>query len=207
MEEMNKKKAVNLEKIRQELDTALTFFDFDKAQKLVQRGLTTSMQVDNKFYQFFFRSQKAILDENPRKAIFYLNKALKINPYDDECYNDKALCLVDMGRSDEALRCVEEGLKTCGEGKLLYHSRGWIFIQMEKYKQAAFNFLKALEFDENYSVCWANLAECLKQEAEFDLALKYYRKALTLIPYKFKDLRKELTEEVERLRKIVDKKR
>jgi len=203
---MKRRRLIDLEKIRKELDVSLTFCDFSKASKLVEKGLKAAMEMKNKFYQFFFKSQREILNENYQRAVFYLNKALKVNPYDEECYNDKSLCLVDLGKTDEALQCIDEGLKICRESKLLYHNRGWIFLQMGQYMKARGNFLKALEFDEKNSVCWANLAECFKQEAEFYTALKYYRKALTLIPYRYRDLRQEISEEIERLSNITRRK-
>ena len=197
---------IDLEELRAKLDEALTFLDFEEAQKLITQGLNYAHRLKSKFYEYFFRSQEAILNEDFTKAILYLNRALKLNPYDAECYNDKALCLVDTGKLPQALECVEQGLKLAGDHKLLYHCRGWIFIQMGRHLQAIANFRKALEFDEDYPACWANLAECLKQEADFDLALAYYKKALSLIPSRFKNLRRDILQEIKELKRIIEKK-
>ena len=195
----------NIEKIREELDKALTFLDYENAFHLIKEGLRYAQLSQNLFYEYFFYSQLAILNEDFEEAIKYLDKALKINPYDEHCYNDKALCLADLGNTEEALRCIEEGLKKCPDSKMLYQNRGWILLQKGDYQKAILNLKKSLEFDDTYSVAWANLAECLKHEADFKTALKYYKKSLSLIPKKYKDLIKEIKDQISKISKVIER--
>ncbi len=194
-----------LERIRKDLDTALTFLDYEKASQLIKKGLKKSKLLKNKFYQYYFKAESLILKEDYKKAIKYFDKALKINPYDAETYNDKALCLADLKELDKALECIELGLKLAGEHKILYHNKGWILMEKEMYEKAIIYFKKALEFDTSHSVSWANLAECLKIRGDFEEALESYKKALKFVPKNYPHIRERIKKEISALKKFSKK--
>ncbi|MBU2103175.1 MAG: tetratricopeptide repeat protein [Candidatus Omnitrophica bacterium] len=51
-----------------------------------------------------------MLDEHFRRAIDYLTRALA-SRHDGCVYNDKALCLAELGKYQEALACFNEGIR------------------------------------------------------------------------------------------------
>lgn len=192
-----------LKRIKKLIDRALTFLNFKEAESLARRGVALSQTIKDKFYLSYFKAQEAIIAGRLKTAIRYLDKALRENPYDIETYNDKALCLADLKKFDEALDCIDYALKNIAESKLLYHNKGWILLEKNRLREAIFNLRKALEFDEKYSPAWANLGECFRRQGDYLRSLKYYRMALDSVPKKYKDLRRMLKREIVNLESLI----
>ncbi len=64
----------------------------------------------------------------------------------------------------------------------VFFKKGEQLQELEKYKQAAMQYEKALQIDSQYAEAWSNLGYALRKQGEFDRAVKAYKKAIRLNP-------------------------
>ncbi len=183
---------INLEFLRKELDREITFFNFKKARKIVEKGLRTSLEQRDDFFLNYFLAQEEILDDNFVGAIKYLNRALKIRPDDGCSYNDKGLCLAELGDKKTALNCFNQGLSKDPDCAPLYHNKGWLLNFLDQNRQAILCFSKALELDPGRPEALYSIADSYLKLREPKRAKKYFQQALSAVkgksPYMSKNI-------------------
>ena len=138
---------IDFEKEREIVDREITFFYFSRAARRIAKCIKWAKKNEDTFFLYYFLSQRLILKENFLPAINYLNKAIKLKGSDGCAYNDKALCLADLGRHKEALECFNEGIRKDTSRPSLYHNKGWLLNLLGKHRQAIVCFNKALELE------------------------------------------------------------
>ena len=182
---------IDFEKERNSLDRQITFFHFKRAKKKISKCIKRAKQTQDKFFLYYFLAQDKILGEDYSKAIDYLDKALRIRKTDGCTYNDKALCLADLGKLKKALNCFNEGIKRDRDCASLYHNKGWLLNLLKEYKKAILCFRKALELGEDRPEALYSLADTYYHLGQKTLARKYFKKALREIKGKSAYMRRE----------------
>ncbi|MDD5583713.1 MAG: hypothetical protein PHV55_01475, partial [Candidatus Omnitrophica bacterium] len=92
---------IDFETERKTLDRLITFFQFKKAQRKIRKCMLQAKQKENIFFLHYFSAQQYILKEDFKTALHFLNLALAKKENDGCSYNDKALCLAELGRFEE----------------------------------------------------------------------------------------------------------
>jgi len=189
---------IDWEKIRRRIDKEITLFHFRKASRLIKKALTAARKEKNWFYIYYFTAQEYILKERFKEAIKYLDKALKLNPSDPLSYNDKAICLAEIGRFREAEKIFDEGIRRNRDEAILYHNKGWLLNFLNKDRKAIINFHKALELDPQKAESFFSLADSYYKLGNYREAKKYFEKAAKLVKgksrYLFKEIERRLKE-------------
>lgn len=182
---------VDLEKQRKKLDREITFFHFKKAQRLITKCIKISEKYNDNFFFYYFTAQAYILKDKFDKAMIFLDKALEVKGNDGCTYNDKGLCLAELGRYNEALNCFNNGLekdKTCVP---LYHNKGWLLNLLGRHKDAILCFHKSLELDKARPESLFSMADSYRNMGRIDESIKYFRRTLKIIKGKSKYIYKE----------------
>ncbi|UCG35629.1 MAG: tetratricopeptide repeat protein [Candidatus Omnitrophota bacterium] len=198
---MSKVKNVDLDKERKLLDREITFFHFKRASKKIVKCLHFAEATNNEFFIWYFKGQECILEGDFREAIKYFNRALKIRPKDGCTYNDKALCLAELGKQALALECFNEGIKKDRDCASLYHNKGWLLHSLERYQQALLCFQKALELEGNRAESLFSLADTYFKLGNIEKARKFLELTLSRLKGKSSYVRRET---LKRLRKLKD---
>ena len=189
---------IDLDKERKTLDREITFFHFKKAASRITRCIRRAKETNNKFFLNYFLAQKFILKEDFNKAIEYFNRALKIRPNDGCTYNDKAICLAELGKYSRSLDCFNAGLRKDPNCVVLYHNKGWLLNSTGKHGQAIVCFRKALELDPDRVESIYSLADSYFWLGKAALARKYFRQALIRLKgkcrYMYKQAEKRLND-------------
>lgn len=166
---------LDFEKERRLLEREITFFHFKRAKKRIARCIKQARNLNEVFYFYYFLAQEYILKEDFQEALKDIEKALRIRPDDALSYNDKALCLAELGKHKEAIAVFDEGIKKNRDSSLLYHNKGWLLHLLGKYKEALLYFKKALELDKSRVESLFSLADTYVQLGEDAEAKKYFR--------------------------------
>lgn len=87
----------------------------------------------------------------------------------------------EVERYKQEAQKAEKQKQASGEVKLLFEG-GLALAQGGKYAEAAAEFRKALEKDQEQPYIWANLADALYRADQMDAALEAYQKAIALKP-------------------------
>lgn len=187
--------------LRLELDEAITYGNTDKAKKLAQDGLTLAHKEEDLGEMEYFRGQIEILNENYKKAIEHFDKAVIYNPKDGASYNDRALCMIDLGEIHDAIKYFDKGIEVEPDFATIYHNKGWLLNNLGNYNEAIGYFRKALELDPNRAVTYENLASVYLNLDDTKLALEYYNKAINLLKPEYLNIKRELLKQIRRIEK------
>ena len=190
---------VDLEKERKELDRLITFFHFKRARRKIEKCLALAQGEGDDFFFYYFLAQKCILRQDFNKAIGYLDKALKIRKNDGCAYNDKAICMAELGKYEQALECFNEGIGKDRDCASLYHNKGWLLNMLGRYRQAVIFFKKALGIEPQRPEALYSLADTFFHLGDTKGAKIYFQKTLMLVRGKCSFVHRQA---VRRLRQI-----
>ena len=185
--------------LRRLIDDAITFNDLKQAKKLALEGFNMAQEKEVLGEQMFFCAQLEIIDDHFEEAIRYLDKAIKYNASDGAAFNDRALCMIELGIIDGVLKYFDKGIEVEPDYETIYHNKGWFLNKLGQHSQALDLFNKALELEPNRAVTHENIGNAYENIGRIDEAIVAYNKALSLIDPSFEDIKKQLNSRIERL--------
>ena len=168
--------------LRIELDRAITFGRIGQAFKIARAGLELAKEKDLPGEIEYFRAQFFILEEDFLAAITHLNKAVELNPHDGAAFNDKALCLTELGKFDEALSNFDQGILAEPDYATVYHNKGWLLNKLGRFREAIECFNKTLELEPERPVTYENLGDVYLNLGLKNNARQAYQNALKCLP-------------------------
>ena len=189
--------------IRLDLDEAITYGDIEKAKQLSQRGLSLSRDKELLGEIEYFEGQIEILNENYFKAMEHFDQAIKYNPKDGASYNDRALCMVEIGTIDDALKYFDKGIEVEPDFATIYHNKGWLLNKIGRHREAIDCFYRALELDQNRAVTYENLGDAYLQLADHKSALEAFYKALRALRPEYQQIKEQLLDRIKNIQNKV----
>lgn len=188
---------IDLEKERVILDREITFFHFERAKKKIAKCIKEASKSNDIFFLSYFTAQKFIVRREFEKAIRYLNICIKLRLHDGCSYNDKAICLAELGKYEEALAVFDRGISLSRDCASLYHNKGWLLNAMGRFRQSVIYFKKALELDCARVEAIFSLGDSYLKMGDIKTAKKYFTKALYEIKgkssYVYGEIKKQLS--------------
>ncbi|MFH1577842.1 MAG: tetratricopeptide repeat protein [Candidatus Omnitrophota bacterium] len=188
--------------LRKSLDEAITYGCFESAGKLAREGLKKSRKHGLLGEAEYFRGQIEILNQNYDLAIMHFDRAIKYNPHDGAAFNDRALCMVELGAIDAALPFFDKGIKAEPDYATVYHNKGWLLNKIGRHKEAIECFNKALGLEPGRAVTYENLADALEGLCDYQGALAAYQKAIGLLKPDYSDIKEQI---ITRIKLLKDK--
>jgi len=180
-------------RLRLELDDAITYGTKKEAMRLAREGLKLAGSKNLEGEVEYFRGQVELLKGNYASAIEYFDAAIKCNPDDGASYNERALCMVELGIIDEALEYFDKGIKVEPDFATIYHNKGWLLNNIGRYQEAISCFKKALNLQPNRAVTYDNVADALYNLGDLPGAIAAYKKVLKyLLPGRSRGLRSQI---------------
>ena len=190
--------------LRLKLDDAITYGTKGQAVKLAKKGLKQAEEKKSAGEAEYFKGQIDILKGNFASAIEHFDAAIRINPKDGAAYNDRALCMVELGIIDPAFEYFDKGIEVEPDYATIYHNKGWLLNNTGLHKEAIKCFKKALDLDPDRPVTYDNLADSLLSLADYRGALKAYKKVLELLkPGRCLGIRRQIKEKIKYLKEKV----
>jgi tetratricopeptide (TPR) repeat protein len=190
--------------LRVQLDDAITYGTKKQAAVIAALGLAEA-----KMYQVsgeieYFRAQQQILKNNFVTAIEHLDQAIAHNPSDGAAYNDRALCMVELGIIDDAMPYFDKGIAVEPDYATIYHNKGWLLNNIGRHTEAIACFKQALALEPDRAVTYDSLADSLADLGDHAGAITAYEKVLALLkPGQCAGIRKQVQERIRELKKKV----
>ncbi|MBF0122668.1 MAG: tetratricopeptide repeat protein [Candidatus Omnitrophica bacterium] len=184
--------------IRRDVDEAITFNDRLKAKALAAEGLRQAQEKECLGEVMYFQAQLKIIEENFLEAICYLDQAIGYNSSDGAAFNDKALCLVELGMIDGVEELFNEGIDVEPDYATIHHNKGWFLNNLGRHREALGCFEKALKLEPGRVVTYENMADAYENIGLMAEALKSYKKALALMRLSG-PIRNQIEREIRRL--------
>ncbi len=188
--------------IRKQLDDAITYESRKKAWVIACAGLCRARKRNDEAEAQYFLAQKDILKNRFVSAIEHLDKAIALNPADGAAFNDRALCMVELGIIDEALGFFDRGIAVEPDYATIHHNKGWLLNNIGRFRESVDCFKKALEREPGRAVTYDSLADSLYNLGDLPAALAAYRRVLSLLkPGQCRSIRKLIRERIVALEK------
>ncbi|MCX7927665.1 MAG: tetratricopeptide repeat protein [Candidatus Omnitrophica bacterium] len=189
---------------RHQLDQAITYGTKKQALGLARKFLALAKKRNIVSEIEYFKGQIDLLKNRFVSAIEHFDLALKLNPKDGASYNDRALCMVELGIIDEALEYFDKGIAAEPDYATIYHNKGWLLNNIGRYTEAIKCFNKALELEPDRAVTYDNLADALANLGEIEAAIRAYRKVLELLkPNQCRIIRSKIKERIKELQEKI----
>jgi tetratricopeptide (TPR) repeat protein len=183
--------------LRIRLDQAITYGTKQEATRLAKEGLRQAGAGGLAGEIEYFKGQLDILKENYASAIEHFDAALNYNPKDGASYNDRALCMVELGIIDEAFAYFDKGIAVEPDYATIYHNKGWLLNNIGRHNEAIDYFKQALELEPKRAVTYDNLADALFNLGDYAGALQAYRKVLELLgPQQCRRIQRQIQEKI-----------
>jgi tetratricopeptide (TPR) repeat protein len=174
-------KHCELLELRLALDEAITYKTKTQALGIARQGIREARAKGLAGELEYFQGQMDILKGNFVSAIEHFDAAVKYNPSDGASYNDRALCMVELGIIDEALAYFDKGIEVEPDYATIYHNKGWLLNNIGRHTEAIRCFQKALELEPERPVTYENIADALYNLKDYPGALAAYRKSLAYL--------------------------
>ncbi|MBM3246218.1 MAG: tetratricopeptide repeat protein [Candidatus Omnitrophica bacterium] len=188
------------------LDEAITYGTQKEAVKIAREGLKEAKAKGRQGETAYFKGQLELLKGNFATAIEYFDAAIKYNPRDGASYNDRALCMVELGIIDEALCYFDRGIAVEPDYATVYHNKGWLLNNIGRHKEAIEYFKKALSLDAQRPVTYDNLADALMNLGDYSGAKAAYEKVLALLkPGACREIRRQISAQIKAIEAKVNK--
>ena len=168
-------------KLRLALDAAITYGTKPAALKLARQGLRLADKAKLAGEKEYFLGQLALLKERFTEAIEHFDQAIRHNLKDGAAYNDRALCMVELGIIDQALVYFDKGIEVEPDYATVYHNKGWLLNNIGRHSEGVACFKKALVLEPRRAVTYDNLADALFNLGDYKGALAAYKKVLELL--------------------------
>ena len=153
------------------------------AQEAITKLAKINTTLPDKYYVNFYLGSCHLTIGEPQKAIKYFNRALELNPTEQDIpsiYSYTGVALREMGRYREALDVLRLGEKLDRERTDIYNSMGFCHFKLKDHEAAIENFEKVIQLDPSSAIDYANIAVNYRELGEKKKAIRYYQLALTL---------------------------
>lgn len=195
-------------KLRIQLDNAITYGTKKRARKIARQGLKRARAEREPAEVEYFLAQRHIINEEFASAIEHLDKAIALNPKDGAAYNDRGLCMVELGIIDGAMRYFDQGIAAEPDYATVYHNKGWLLNNIGRHSEAIKCLRRALELEPDRPVTYDNLADAQRNLGDYRGALESYRKVLSMLePGCCGEIRSAIKKEIRTLEGDLQKKK
>jgi tetratricopeptide (TPR) repeat protein len=119
--------------------------------------------------------------ENHTKAVEYYEKALELNPRDEEAWYNKGFELSELGRHEEAIVCYEKALELNPRDEEAWYNKGVAFNELGRHEEALICYTEILRLKPKDQDAWKTKSYLLEILGRKDEARKCLEKAKELV--------------------------
>ena len=121
-------------------------------------------------------------EKNFSKALYFINKAIKINSNFAEAYIEQGNALNELKKYEEAINSFNKAIKINPNNTRAYHNKGFVLHELGNIKLAIESYNEAIKTDPNFVQSHNNLGFAFHQLKKFSESLKSYKKAFEINP-------------------------
>jgi tetratricopeptide (TPR) repeat protein len=153
--------------------------DFEKS-KLIVKDIQSSYP---NFENLYFLLSQINLHENDNElALSNINKAIEINPYNEDYFGQKSYCLINKKKFEEALILANEGLKINAKSNSCLNARAIALTKLNRKDETEETIKNLLNDDPENAYSQANVGWNLLEQNNRKKALIHFKEALKLDP-------------------------
>ncbi len=154
-------------------------------EELGTRLMAMQRLVPEAYYLHFYLGRHLYDQGETTAALTCLQEALERQPHPEDLpylYSYKGCCLRDLGRYEEAIAALKQGLIHDEDRPDIYNTLGVCCYKTDRYAEAASHFRRAVTLNPASAIDYANLALNLEQLGDREQAIANYEIALSQDP-------------------------
>jgi tetratricopeptide (TPR) repeat protein len=118
----------------------------------------------------------------PDEAVFFIAKALKLQPNNPESHANIALAYKDQNKLEQAVKHFRESIRLDPYNPVVHNNLGNVLRDMSRPEEAIKAYERALKLDGDFAPCWSNFAAALNEAEKRKAAHRAVERALRLEP-------------------------
>ena len=116
------------------------------------------------------------------EALAVCNKAIKIEPHDEDAWINKGIALANLNRYVEALSCFDEAIKLKPDHAIGWFNKGTYLTELKRYEESLKAIDEAIKLKPDYTSAWINKGNILGKLNRHEEALSCFDEAIKLKP-------------------------
>lgn len=145
-----------------------------------------SPQAMSETAQDWFNKAFALSDgkkfSDPRKAVEYLNNAIKLQPNDAEAYYNRAVAYDNLGEYQTAIRDYNQAIRLRSHYAEAFCNRGILYNATGQFQMAIADFNEAIHHNPNDTEAYLGRGFAYDQLSQYQKASQEYSKVIALNP-------------------------
>ena len=117
---------------------------------------------------------------NPKKAIKYLDNAIKLQPNNVDTYNKRGVAYINIGNNQKAIEDFNKVIGLEQDNAKAYNNRGTAYTNLVQYRQAIEDFNKAIGLEQDYANAYNNRGVAYFLQGNKELGCPDAKKACAL---------------------------
>lgn len=155
---------------------------FRPAEKFAEGMFHDKNQPDENLGDLLGKGAVQMQVGNYEQALYFFNKALKIDPNYSAAYNNKGNTLRTMGQLDEALDNYNKAIEIHPKEPEYYYNKASVLEEMENFDDAKAAYLKTLDLRNDHIEALNALALCYVRNKDYENTHKYLDRLLKISP-------------------------
>ncbi|MCP4349388.1 MAG: tetratricopeptide repeat protein [Desulfobacterales bacterium] len=119
---------------------------------------------------------------NPKKALFYINKAIELDPNWAVAYSHRGIAYASLGNYHRAIKELTKAIELDPNYTKARSNRGGYLIKIKKYDSAIKDLTNAINIDPTYAKSYTNRGAAYAKLGIFKLAINDLLEAINLEP-------------------------
>ena len=159
--------------------------DLLAGEALDERLAVMQQLLPQAYYLRFYRGRNLYAQGAPDSALACFNQALELHPREEDLpylHSYRGCCLRDLGRYEEAVSALNEGLALDEERPDIYNTLGVCQYKLGQHAEAIHSFRRAVALNPASAIDYANLALNLERLGDPVQAAANYEIALSQDP-------------------------
>ncbi|KAJ3890111.1 ADP/ATP carrier receptor [Lentinula edodes] len=168
---------------------ALEEHDYQRSFELINKALETGVSWDvGRSEALNLRGTYKFLIGDVEGAKDDLNESIQLVPSFTQSLVKIASVYMEQGQTDKAFECFEEAIKHNPEDPDIYYHRGQVLFIMNKFDDAAKNYTKSTELDDNFVFSHIQLAVAQYKAGNLANAMAQFRRTMKTFPQRSEPL-------------------
>ncbi|MBF0276230.1 MAG: tetratricopeptide repeat protein [SAR324 cluster bacterium] len=121
-------------------------------------------------------------ENKPEKALFHLNRAIELNPFRTDAYNNRGNTFFQLQQYQKAIEDFNNALKLNPKLLEAYYNRGKAYAKLGQAERAFSDYNQTLKLDPGYAKAYHNRGTVHAELQQYVKALQDFNRAIQLAP-------------------------
>lgn len=186
----DRQRAMELEEIRKRSDALL--LENERLRKELRAAKDEKKEVDTAAYnktikelssiEWYEKGSASYTSDNYKEAIDSFNKAIELNPQDENSYGIRGLAYSMLHNDNQAIQDYNKAIELNSKDSVNYLGRGMIYGKLGNYHQAIRDYDRAIELNLNIAEVYILRGQAYDQFKNYNKAIQDYNHAVELDP-------------------------